>query len=137
MNTVKSVFRLVGAAVLLLVATDLAAAGPSGDRYTLTCTGLRDDGGGAKPFSTEFRVDLKAGRWCDDKCDDVRPFAKVERDRLTFSESETGTFTEWSYVDRRTGEYTQVFRSDLLRSSSKGQCARGAYKPITFKKRKF
>lgn len=123
--------------LILATSTTANAAKPIGDRFTLICTGTRDSGAGPMPSSFEFRVDLQARRWCDDKCDDVRTFAKVERDQLTLSETTSGSFTESSYVDRRTGDYSQIFRSELVNMPTKAHCDRAPYKPITYRARKF
>lgn len=132
-----TVSRSLLLAISCLSAGPISAAGAPGERFDLICTGTKEGNAGTEPYSAEFRIDLRARQWCDNSCDDVRSFAKIERDRLTFSESEEGSFVEWSYVDRRTGDYIQVFRSALLRSRVHARCDRATYKPIRFKARHF
>lgn len=136
LNVIRPLVKIGAVVASLACATGLNAETVS-TRFNLFCEGVRESGGASKPFTTELRIDLAARKWCDDECKDVRSFAKIERDRLTLSENETSSFEEWTYVERTTGEFVQVFRSPLLRSTTKAECSRRPYKAIVYQPRKF
>lgn len=97
---------------LALIAT--AAAVVAGGQFNLDCSGSVERtavmlGASTEPFSTTYRVDLGASRWCSDSCEARSPIARIEPTRILLENKDIDTPREREQllivIDRRTGAY--------------------------------
>lgn len=60
-------------------------------QFDLVCSGsTRTDGGEPRPTERRIRVDLDAGRWCQEECDRTWPIADAAQDVLVFDQEGQG-----------------------------------------------
>ena len=65
-----------------------AAAAATVALFNLACTGTQTMADGAvTPFAASLRVDLKAGRFCEEPCTTVRAIAGVLADTIVFQDA--------------------------------------------------
>lgn len=104
----------------LLVATALlcgqagsALAAP--DQFDLVCTGSIQAGTKpAEPWSSRYRVDLRAGRWCFDTCPKVNGIFRADAGEIVLTNRDdrpSGSWVELHTVQRSTGDMVQRIAS--------------------------
>jgi hypothetical protein len=98
--------------LLLAAATafNLACAG------TLTTSDL--NGTRTKPYSSEYRIDLAKGRWCESECKATHPVIEAQPAFIELEHKEANGPTEvsslTSMVNRQTGEHTAELQHPRL-----------------------
>lgn len=106
--------------------------------FNLNCAGtVITNRSASKPFAKTFRVDLDAGRWCENDCPRSFPLFAISDDTLTFQMKmdEISNITE--EVDRQSGEYTangKVFSTSM---EWHGKCTRTAFTGLPALRQKF
>lgn len=106
-------------------------------KFNLRCEGTMTSsssftGSETKPYSKLYRVDLDAGKWCENDCPAIFDIASVQPTQITFQDQKDDGPTEQSFlsefVERTTGEH-YIFsglRLPMLTTSTKyeGHCER-------------
>ena len=110
--------------------------------FNLLCTGnLTASGFGIddtpKPYSSEYRIDIESGQWCESECKTIFAIASVQTTQITLEETSKisptgGEESLKNFVNRETGEH-RVFslsgrKYQRFSITWKGQCER---KPFT------
>ena len=121
--------------VILALSAAAAHAQPMPATFNLICTGneiFMEQGDGlfpkmqpAKPFTTTYRIDLKAKRLCVDDCNSTVPIVDVTDTTITFEKSafEEGGVDYVSRVNRESGKYQSVRRFGLGKGLTWGKGA--------------
>jgi hypothetical protein len=107
--------------------------------FNLLCTGttyVRDPG---DPYSAPetyqtsetYRIDLKKGRWCLDRCSSTIAIAKIEPTTITLQDITTPIFNVQAYtvtIDRETG---QLFSKLVVRGMESRSVLQCELRPFT------
>lgn len=105
-------FRSTALALSLFVCPAIAAS-PSA-QFDLMCSGTLTTTSAltprqAKPYSSHYRIDLAAKKWCEAECKVLHDVAAVQPAQLTLQSEEVDTLHERSslmnIVDRETGAH--------------------------------
>ena len=87
-----------------------------------------------KQFSTVYRVDLVSSRWCKGECKETKPLYSVSDTHITFERTER-PLAIFETVNRESGSYTSIWRSNEYVASLVGTCTREDF--TGFPERKF
>lgn len=107
--------------------------------FNLVCTGTQFIGGPADiwagknktPYSVEYRIDLKAERWCFGNCASTRPIHRVDSTQIVFEMSEDSTGDNLVVVNRESGAFLDRQRflgAEGYTSMRYGTCVRAPFK---------
>ena len=134
----KKIFGLTLVAVLTLGA---ATASAQATKFNLTCTGtqrtlmpsiLMDE---AKPYSTAYRIDLDAMKWCADACEATSNVAEATPTAITLEAKSVDTPREHevyrNVISRVTGAHNSSIDSGVgsrrMSMFWNGQCERAEF----------
>lgn len=96
--------------------------------FNLECSGVSQFGTAPQePFQKTFRVDLDAGRWCENDCKRTWPFFAITDDALIFQAKVDRISSIREQVDRQSGEYTAEGRALRSEMRWQGRCVRADF----------
>lgn len=110
--------------------------------FNLLCTGTQSVigvgvGDSGKPYASEYRIDLEAGKWCESDCKALHQLASVQPTQITLQDTSEGNAaagegTVVNFINRETGVHYSLASSgkayNRISIKWKGQCER---KPFT------
>lgn len=83
--------------------------------FNLVCTGTISSGDVTVPHKFELRVDLKAKRFCRDRCIETSDIVEVTDRRIVFLDFKNSFSREFHWVNRETGVFSgEFFMSDNI-----------------------
>jgi hypothetical protein len=116
----------------LLILAAAAASAPS-QQFDLICTGTPGNDGALVYAGADLRlrVDLAAGKWCEDDCRVINPIVEQQPAMLWLEKaSEIEQRREQVHVravNRETGQYLRIQESRFGQISERGQCQRAPF----------
>ncbi|MDP3493969.1 MAG: hypothetical protein Q8R82_12715 [Hyphomonadaceae bacterium] len=114
----------VAAFTAALALAGAAQAAPT--QFDLICAGTLETMEKTEPYSTRYRIDTAAGRFCRDACDSAGKIQQTTADMITFTKEidDAAGRTRLHYISRHTGDLVDTTIDQRLRfmSNAKGSC---------------
>ncbi len=116
--------------------------------FNLVCTGTltttAPNAPAPSPYRIEYRVDLKAGLWCQDDCSTRREIFEVTQNEITldWERDYRARMVSAIVMDRNTGTHLATISDQTSDGSGRirrwgGKCARAAFTGFPAETRKF
>lgn len=111
--------------ILMMAAAVAAAPVPNAAAFDLVCSGKDGD---EKSFTERYRLDLKAKRWCNGKCEEVEDILSVSDSKIVL---EMGTVRPDTFkmteISRQSGKLLSIYRGNGIRLFQLGGCVKESF----------